>query len=68
MLRTVCNFRFPFSDGNLGTRLTGLFSITIPLSSFILLWAGYVGAKSFLDQVYALVLELKQNNRDITYG
>ena len=34
----------------------------------ILLWAGYVAAKSFLDGVYDLVLELKQNNKDLTYG
>ena len=29
---------------------------------------GYIGSKSFLERVYELVLELKQNNSDITYG
>ena len=29
---------------------------------------GYIGSKSFLERVYELVLELKQNNNDITYG
>ena len=29
--------------------------------------AGYVGAKSFLEQVHELVLELKQNNNDVKF-
>ncbi len=29
--------------------------------------AGYVGAKSFLEQVHSLVIELKANNKDMMF-
>ena len=30
-------------------------------------YTGYVGAKSFLEQVHSLVLELKANNKDMMF-
>ena len=42
-----------------------MFPLSLPL---LHLYTGFIGAKSFLEQVYELVLELKQKNTDITYG
>ena len=38
------------------------------LDDFTHLLTGYVGSKSFLEQVYESVLQLKQKNPNLVYG